>query len=159
MKARVNRKVMAGYRSFTDLPPIIISDDEDDAESLDVNVIGTVGLPLSLRDAQAIASIAKRSPFGKGVETVIDESVRKTWELDAAEFHCRNPAWNGYLDTLAKQALKGLGVELLSNVQPYKSLLYGPGAFFKVHRDMEKIPGMFGTLVVYLSSTLVVRCT
>lgn len=39
---------------------------------------GSVGLPLSVRDAEAIAHICSPSPFGKGSRTVIDTSVRKT---------------------------------------------------------------------------------
>ncbi|KAF2140232.1 uncharacterized protein K452DRAFT_213173, partial [Aplosporella prunicola CBS 121167] len=36
--------------------------------------------------------------------------------------------------------------------QLYKMLLYGEGAMFKSHQDSEKEPGMFGTLVICLSS-------
>lgn len=35
----------------------------------------------------------------------------------------------------------------------YKLLLYGEGAFFKPHTDTEKLPGMYGTMVVCLPST------
>ena len=34
----------------------------------------------------------------------------------------------------------------------YKLLVYDPGAFFLRHRDTEKSPGMFGTLVIVLPS-------
>ncbi|KAK0708876.1 hypothetical protein B0T21DRAFT_247800, partial [Apiosordaria backusii] len=34
----------------------------------------------------------------------------------------------------------------------YKMLLYEKGALFKPHTDTEKIPGMFGTLVICLPS-------
>lgn len=54
---------------------------------------GSVGLPLATRDAEAISRICRQSPFGKGDQTVIDTSVRKTWELDKTEFRCQNPAW------------------------------------------------------------------
>ncbi|KAJ4364668.1 hypothetical protein N0V83_009265 [Neocucurbitaria cava] len=119
---------------------------------LQVKEVGTIGLPLSARDAQAVASVCKQSPFGKGDETVIDETVRKTWELDTTEFVCRNPAWMTYLNTLTQQAIQDLGVQVPASAQPYKLLLYEEGAFFKPHRDTEKVPGMFGTLVVCLLS-------
>jgi hypothetical protein len=35
----------------------------------------------------------------------------------------------------------------------YKLLLYDEGSFFASHRDTEKAPGMFATLVVVLPST------
>lgn len=113
---------------------------------------GAVGLPLTIRDAQELAAVCKQSPFGKGDETLVDESVRKTWELDTTEFSCCNPAWKEYIDKLAKQAMQGLGVEAPGHAVAYKLLLYEEGAFFKAHRDTEKVPGMFGTLVICLPS-------
>lgn len=53
---------------------------------------GSVGLPLSIRDAEAITRICSPSPFGKESHTVVDTSVRKTWELNLTSFECRNPA-------------------------------------------------------------------
>lgn len=120
--------------------------------ALHLNGYGSVGLPLAVRDAEAITRICKQSPFGKGDQTIIDTSVRKTWELDAAEFQCRNPAWTAYLDSLVGQAVKDLGVQVETRAQLYKLLLYEEGAFFKAHKDSEKVPGMFGTLVICLPS-------
>lgn len=119
---------------------------------LHISRYGSVGLPLSTRDAQAIALLCKKSPFGRKDETVVDETVRKTWELDTAEFQCRNPAWTAYLHSLTDQAIQDLGVQVSASAQQYKLLLYEQGAFFKPHRDTEKIPGMFGTLVISLPS-------
>lgn len=119
---------------------------------LRIRQVGAIGLPLTARDAQAVAAVCKQSPFGKGDETLVDESVRKTWELDTTEFSCCNPAWTGYINKIAKQAMQGLGVEAPGHAEAYKLLLYEQGAFFKAHRDTEKVPGMFGTLVVCLPS-------
>ncbi|KAF1962105.1 hypothetical protein CC80DRAFT_487643 [Byssothecium circinans] len=119
---------------------------------LDLYGYGTVGLPLSTRDAKGIASICRQAPFGKGDETLIDESVRKTWELDAKDFECRNPSWTTYLNTLVAQTAEDLGVQVQTRAERYKLLLYEEGAFFKAHRDTEKVPGMFGTLVICLPS-------
>jgi hypothetical protein len=117
-----------------------------------VKDFGVVGLPLSDRDAKAIAALCKQSPFGRGDETVIDESVRKTWELEASQIECRNPTWKAFAKTLADKAVTDIGVQVNATAQPYKLLLYEEGAFFKAHRDTEKVPGMFGTLVVCLPS-------
>jgi hypothetical protein len=119
---------------------------------LHITNYGLVGLPLTVRDAEAITRFCSPSPFGKGSHTVIDTSVRKTWELDCTIFECRNPAWDKYLDFIAKKALEELGVQVPARVERYKLLLYEEGAFFKAHRDSEKSPGMFGTLVICLPS-------
>ncbi|KAF1918429.1 hypothetical protein BDU57DRAFT_528829 [Ampelomyces quisqualis] len=117
-----------------------------------VKNLGIIGLPLSVREAKAIAGECKQATFGKGDQTLVDESVRKTWELDASDFTCSNPIWPATLDELAQQSLQDLGVDAMAHAEPYKLLLYEEGAFFKAHRDTEKVPGMFGTLVVCLPS-------
>lgn len=38
---------------------------------------GTIGLPLSARDAQAIVAASHAAPFGKGEETIVDTRVSK----------------------------------------------------------------------------------
>jgi hypothetical protein len=119
---------------------------------LHITNYGSVGLPLTVRDAEAIAHICSPSPFGKGSHTVVDASVRKTWELDFTSFECRNPAWVVYLDSIVKQTIEELGVQVSTRAERYKLLLYEKGAFFKAHKDSEKSPGMFGTLVICLPS-------
>lgn len=52
---------------------------------LDLEGPGTIGLPLSSRDAAAIRSSSQQAPFGKGERTVVDKSVRDTWEMDSKE--------------------------------------------------------------------------
>ncbi|KZM18478.1 uncharacterized protein EKO05_0007675 [Ascochyta rabiei] len=113
---------------------------------------GTIGLPLSTRDAIAITGKCRKAPFGKGDETVINEAVRRTWELDATDYGFGNPDWQPFLETRVQQTIRDLGVQVSAHAQPYKLLLYEEGAHFKAHRDTEKVPGMFGTLVVCLPS-------
>ena len=48
------------------------------------NGIGPIGLPLNEREAQVVKSGCKPAPFGKGERTVVDKSVRDTWEMDAS---------------------------------------------------------------------------
>lgn len=53
--------------------------------------LGLVGLPLSARDADAIKSCGEQAPFGKGERTVVDKSVRDTWEMDAKKVRGSTP--------------------------------------------------------------------
>jgi hypothetical protein len=53
--------------------------------------VDKIGLPLSPRDIDAVKQASHRAPFGKGTKTIIDESVRKTWQIDAADLTCSNP--------------------------------------------------------------------
>lgn len=43
-------------------------------------------------------------------------------------------------------------MQVPARAERYKLLLYEEGAFFKAHKDSEKTPGMFGTLVICLPS-------
>jgi hypothetical protein len=42
---------------------------------------GPISLPLSDRDAEVIIAASHAAPFGKGEETIVDTSIRKTWEI------------------------------------------------------------------------------
>jgi 2OG-Fe(II) oxygenase superfamily len=119
--------------------------------------LGTVGLPLSVRDAQAIADLqaTQQSPFGEGTETFVDTSVRKSWQIDPKHFQLRNPQFDSQLDlvieAVAKELKVGCGPTGV-DAELYKLLLYEEGAFFLPHQDGEKAEGMFGTLMICLPS-------
>lgn len=69
-----------------------------------------IPLPLVSRDADTIKSKCEQAPFGRGDDTVVDVSVRKTWQLDASLFRCSNPAWAAFLDTVLCEAVQKLGM-------------------------------------------------
>ncbi|KAJ0384139.1 hypothetical protein COL922a_009046 [Colletotrichum nupharicola] len=108
-------------------------------------------LPLTPSDAEVIKAACREAPFGKGEDTVVNTSVRKTWELNHTQFQLINPEWAGFLQKVYLTAAGGLGLTDVS-VKPHKLLLYEKGSFFKRHKDSEKEPGMVGTLVICLPS-------
>lgn len=121
-----------------------------------VNGLGKVGLPLTERDAKELIRICHKAPFGKGSDTIVDEAVRKTWELNPDQFKLRNnAAWDKCIDEALATATAALGVvggNTGVRAELYKMLLYEEGAHFEKHRDTEKTRGMFGTMVVALPS-------
>lgn len=52
---------------------------------LSVEGLGQIGLPLSSRDAKALITECSQAPFGQGTKTIVDTTVRKTWQLDASK--------------------------------------------------------------------------
>ncbi len=72
-----------------------------------------------------------------GSRTVVDESVRKTWQLNPDQFELRNPKWPSVMRNVTRQVAQELGcVEPASvNAQLYKLLLYEKGAMFKPHKE------------------------
>ncbi|KAG8526058.1 uncharacterized protein KY384_000820 [Bacidia gigantensis] len=122
---------------------------------ISIDPLGLIRLPLSEEDAKAIVRASNKAPFGKGNKTLVDESIRKTWQIDADKIQLLNDGWQECLNRIVEHVLGELGVACaLTNVRAdlYKMLLYEEGAMFKEHKDTEKIPGMFATLVICLPS-------
>ncbi|KAH6845820.1 hypothetical protein B0I37DRAFT_356246 [Chaetomium sp. MPI-CAGE-AT-0009] len=94
----------------------------------------------------------RQAPFGKGSDTIVDTSVRNTWELDASQFRFYSDIWARTVERCIGFAKKELGITSPIIADPYKMLIYEKGAMSKAHTDTEKIPGMFGTLVICLPS-------
>ena len=120
---------------------------------LKVKGVGNVALPLLEQQAKALIEFSQQSPFGYGEETVYDTNVRKSWQIAAEDFELTNPQWEEALRGAVEQIGKQLGLDDCQiEFEPYKLLIYEKGGFFAAHRDTEKIPDMFATLVVNLPS-------
>jgi predicted 2-oxoglutarate/Fe(II)-dependent dioxygenase YbiX len=120
---------------------------------LRVTGVGHIGLPLTEFQAKALIEHSEQAPYGRGEETIVDPQVRKCWQLSADDFELENPQWNEVLQVAVDQMGKELGLsDCHIGFEPYKLLVYEQGSFFAPHRDTEKIPNMFATLVVNLPS-------
>ncbi|KAK4150553.1 hypothetical protein C8A00DRAFT_36858 [Chaetomidium leptoderma] len=117
-----------------------------------VHGVGDIKLPLQEDQARQLIAQSRQAPFGKGSETIVDTAVRNTWELDASQFEFRGAAWPQVLDRCVNHVANSLGIASPITAELYKILVYEKGAMFKAHTDTEKIPGMFGTLVICLPS-------
>lgn len=122
------------------------------APSLEVEGVGPIALPLLPIQAEQLVAVAEQAPYGRGEETLIDTAVRRTWQIDAARVHIEGRHWPRTLETIVKRAAEGLGVAKPVVAELYKLLVYDAGSFFVSHRDTEKAPGMFATLIIVLPS-------
>eukprot|EP01006_Ploeotia_vitrea_P016302 TRINITY_DN46896_c0_g1_i1.p1 TRINITY_DN46896_c0_g1~~TRINITY_DN46896_c0_g1_i1.p1 ORF type:complete len:435 (-),score=28.30 TRINITY_DN46896_c0_g1_i1:8-1312(-) len=92
--------------------------------------------------------------FGKGEQTVVDTSIRNTYELKPEHFSL-NANWteqhlqpNG---SLLQKIRRDLAFDVPHvEAELYKLLVYPTGSFFKPHVDSKKHPRMFGTLVIQI---------
>ena len=93
-----------------------------------------IGLPLTEAQAKAITEKCSQAPFGRGERTIVDTSVRRTWQLDPSQFDIRNPKWLPSMQHLLNPISTALGCDVAQEVscELYKLLLYEPGGFFKV---------------------------
>ncbi|RDX41896.1 hypothetical protein OH76DRAFT_1449067 [Lentinus brumalis] len=101
----------------------------------------------ALRELVAACEPAK---FGRGTETVLDETYRKAWKMDPENFKSGLDVDGcGLVDVvqtglLPKNTMRNIRAEL------YKLNVYGEGAFFKSHKDTPRGGNMFGSLVVVM---------
>ncbi len=120
---------------------------------LHVEGVGELAMPMLDFQIKELLAVAKQAPFGRGSETITDTNVRKTWEIDASKISFKNPDWEVAFNRIKNKAKKGLGLEDYDiKASLYKLLIYEEGGFFLPHKDSEKEPGMFGTLVVGVPS-------
>lgn len=120
---------------------------------VEVAGIGLLSFPLLPAQIAALIAAAERAPYGRGEQTVLDASVRRVWQMDAARVRIGGKSWPQSLRRVLSEAARGLGCEDAAiRAELYKLLVYDQGSFFLTHRDGEKAPGMFGTLLMQLPS-------
>ena len=98
---------------------------------LQIDSLGLLSLPMTPGDVESIKSVAARAPFGKGEESIIDSTVRDTWEIDASRVTLKNPGWVTFLNGVVDMVWKGLGVAPFTTrpkCELYKLLLYEKGS-------------------------------
>src|SRR5215213_8275078 len=123
------------------------------APLLEVDGVGPVALPLLPMQAKELIAVAEPAPYGRGQETVIDPAVRRCRQIGPDRVRIRGRHWARTLETILARVAEGLGVDTPITAEFYKLLLYDEGSFFIGHRDTEKTPGMFATLVIALPSS------
>ncbi|RXW12377.1 hypothetical protein EST38_g13476 [Candolleomyces aberdarensis] len=123
---------------------------------LTIDGVGLIGLPLSERDAKVVISHASQAPFGRGDQTIVDTTVRDTWEIEPASVKFQNPKWEQYVELVASKSIwTALGVAPWTSkprCELYKLLLHQTGSHFLPHQDTYKADGMFATVVFVLPS-------
>jgi predicted 2-oxoglutarate/Fe(II)-dependent dioxygenase YbiX len=122
------------------------------APRLEVEGVGPIALPLLPAQAKQLIKAATRAPYGRGGDTIVDTNVRRTWQIEASRVSISGKHWGKTLDGIVARAAEGLGVVEPVTAELYKLLVYDKGSFFVSHRDTEKVPGMFATLVLALPS-------
>lgn len=106
---------------------------------LSVDPCGPVRMPLLDVDATRIIAASHQAPFGKGERTIVDPTVRRTWELNHDQFNIQNPHFANVVSQAVGYCSQELGIETDNEhtveAQPYKLLLYEKGALFKPHTE------------------------
>lgn len=73
--------------------------------------VGALHLPLSPAQADALVAVATPAPYGKGTATLLDQSVRRSLQLEPEQLSIANQEeWSGKLARAVKHAAEGLGL-------------------------------------------------
>ncbi len=120
--------------------------------AIDVDGVGRIAFPILPVQAERLVAIAEAAPYGRGEETAVDRDVRRTWQVDCAKVRIGGRHWEKTLSELVADVSLSLGVSGPLAADFYKLLVYDAGSFFVDHRDTEKVPGMFATMVLVLPS-------
>ena len=141
-----NRIKGSGFAAMGILP-------EQKAPKLCVNGLDHhLSLPIQKDVAKKLMNLGEQAPFGKGEKTVVDKKVRDSIKInaDACTF---DKEWERTLcKTIVADVKQQMGIEASVHAELHNLLVYGSGGHFKVHKDSEKCPGMFATLIVTLPS-------
>ena len=120
---------------------------------VEINGVGVISFPILNSQIQDIIKHAERAPYGRGGETILDTSVRNTWQLTPVNVRIGGKSWGRSFQHILSTVTDGLGCTGTDvSAEFYKLLVYEEGGFFLPHRDTEKTDGMFGTLTIVLPS-------
>ena len=112
---------------------------------------GPVSLPVKAPQAKRMIASARPARFGRGEQTLMDLSVRDTWEITPDQVTLTGLDWDAILTEVRDEL--GLPARGRLRAGPHALLVYGKGQFFLPHQDSEKDDTMIGTLVVSLPSS------
>ena len=96
---------------------------------IEVEGIGQIALPLLPAQAAQLIAAAERAPYGRGADTLVDTSVRRTWQISADRVRIRGRHWPSMLDGIVERAAAGLGAGTGVEAELYKLLVYDKGSF------------------------------
>ncbi|KAJ7661116.1 hypothetical protein B0H14DRAFT_3077413, partial [Mycena olivaceomarginata] len=98
-------------------------------------------------DLVALASACDQATFGMDQKDVLDETYRKAGKMDLAKFAARlDVVASGLVDAISADILQGQTTDgdKVLRAELYKLNVYGPGSFFKAHKDTPRGDTMIG---------------
>lgn len=119
---------------------------------LSVEGIGKIGFPLNQDTIHQLLHVSEQAQFGWRDQTLTDKAVRDTQEISSR--YLQVDLESDFLKSILNETKQQLGLPDHARLSAHlhNLLIYGPGQFFKSHRDSEKLDGMLATLVIVLPS-------
>jgi 2OG-Fe(II) oxygenase superfamily len=118
---------------------------------------GRLGFPIQDVSSRQLISSSEKAPFGKLDQTLMDTKVRDAWQIHASKITIGGgDTWSTYFSNVVRQSCFHLGISserfdaLGISATLDKMLIYEKDGHFLTHRDTEKKPQMFGSLILQL---------
>ncbi|KAJ7892301.1 hypothetical protein B0H14DRAFT_2687088 [Mycena olivaceomarginata] len=102
-------------------------------------------------DLVGLSAACQKATFGVDQTDILDESYRKAGKMDLSKFATRlDVVTSGLLAAIRPDILQGQDADTNKTLSAelYKLNVYGPGSFFKAHKDTPRGETMIGSLVV-----------
>ncbi|KZS88273.1 hypothetical protein SISNIDRAFT_446096 [Sistotremastrum niveocremeum HHB9708] len=102
-------------------------------------------------ELERLSSACQPATFGNNKDHVLDENYRRARKMDVEDFAI-NMGFNftDFLNHAVRRLLGAPHDDKNFRAELYKLNVYGPGSFFKPHRDTPRADDMFGSLIVAL---------
>ncbi|KAJ3565340.1 hypothetical protein NP233_g7690 [Leucocoprinus birnbaumii] len=102
-------------------------------------------------DIEALLNACQPVTFGRGGDTILDETHRKAWTMDVGAFSWLfNPDSGRFTAELAQGLCPWDQLDRGIRIEVDKLNVYASGGFFKSHKNKPRGVEMFGSLVVVL---------
>ncbi|KAJ3562959.1 hypothetical protein NP233_g9249 [Leucocoprinus birnbaumii] len=103
---------------------------------------------ISQADVDALVDACEPAPFGRGSESVLDDTYCKALKLNETLFAWRfNTDSGNFIAQLAQRLCPWDTLRKGFRAEATKLNIYSEGGFFKAHRDTPRSETMFGSLV------------
>src|SRR5258706_14705563 len=105
---------------------------------LTVDGVGQIALPLLPVQAEQLIALAERAPYGRGVATIVDTSVRRTWQIGPDRVRLDDKHWQATVGWAVSLAAEGRGEDEPGSAEFYQMLIYDTRTFFISHIGTTK---------------------
>ncbi|KAI0789707.1 hypothetical protein C8Q75DRAFT_718158 [Abortiporus biennis] len=103
----------------------------------------------TIAQLEELANACSAAKFGLNQQDVLDETYRKAGKMDSDNFLISyNPYESRIIQIIQNELLNDEDTDVYAEL--YKLNVYGPGSFFKSHKDTPRGEKMFGSLVIIL---------
>ena len=82
-----------------------------------------ISLPVNQEELEWLCEQGQESPFGKGMDTILDADIRRSIEFEAQDVELLNPQWQSALGQLLGSVVAQMGIDFQVEAELFKLLV------------------------------------